>query len=580
MKTSTLWFLIIATIISNPLNAKGKSMIDRGPDIPPVGRSAFDHLLALQDAPPQKAVVPYPFDQLIALINKQIKTSNPLPISVLFVPFGRSLQRFAAEPDFFKYPRIIVAVNEQSEDPFKNIDLHLQSKLYIGYVESSDMLEVISYNEELARFEFQIVKNYGKGKRPEVFYASRRLCMTCHEAGIPIFPNEPWSETNDNELIAEQIIKARGASTYFGFPIKLKKEANRVISEEAIKFDFDVLESGKKQYAQYMLSLICGDEPKKRLDCRATGLKLAMASQFNTWQGPKWNLLQEYQKIMDEFYNQHGAIQVPFPFLADRDPVNNADVFGTSQDPAVKKLPFKNMKKNIDLLRKNITELPPIHDPKKSRLETSLLSRLQCHLPHENPPIPYQKYCNLNYFIEVFTTRDLMIFRDLFSTNNTFDFKKFEAVVDKMYHQAKYQKAAALAQNFMQRNLLLKEMISLAKPGINPELCCQKPIQIPPKVLPDGIQASSLFDPNIKALFKHCGTCHSQPMVDYPSQFLYGQTEADIKQNIIRQKDLIYHSLMGRKSPMPPLNTEEHKTLKQKTRQELGKFIQTVSPDL
>ena len=50
------------------------------------------------------------------------------------------------------------------------------------------MLEVISYNEQAGRFEFQVVTDYRAGATPRVAYARRAVCGACHHAAAPISP--------------------------------------------------------------------------------------------------------------------------------------------------------------------------------------------------------------------------------------------------------------------------------------------------------------------------------------------------------------------------------------------------------
>jgi hypothetical protein len=74
------------------------------------------------------------------------------------------------------------------------------------------VLEVISYNEAAGRFEFQLVKDYRAGGRPQVFYANRNICYACHQNGAPIFSRALWDETNANPAIAARLT-ARGAAS-------------------------------------------------------------------------------------------------------------------------------------------------------------------------------------------------------------------------------------------------------------------------------------------------------------------------------------------------------------------------------
>ena len=82
------------------------------------------------------------------------------PLRSVLIPLGRSLQRGAAAPDYFRFPRVVVAVTGMPRDATQPL---LKDRLYLGYQEKAGVLEVISYNEAAARFEFQVVKDYRAG---------------------------------------------------------------------------------------------------------------------------------------------------------------------------------------------------------------------------------------------------------------------------------------------------------------------------------------------------------------------------------------------------------------------------------
>lgn len=165
-------------------------------DLPPVGHSAFDQLIGA-------GPVAYPFARLLSQLNAQIEADpgGLPPLKVTLIPLGRSLQRAAAAPDFFHFPRVIVAVDSPSKPGFAP----LQDRLFIGYQEKSAVLEVISYNEAAGRFEFQIVRNYKAGDTPSVHYARRSLCLSCHQNAAPIFARPLWDETPANPAIAAKL---------------------------------------------------------------------------------------------------------------------------------------------------------------------------------------------------------------------------------------------------------------------------------------------------------------------------------------------------------------------------------------
>ncbi|MFK7827584.1 MAG: hypothetical protein AB8G05_25795 [Oligoflexales bacterium] len=436
------------------------------------------------------------------------------------------------------------------------------------------MLEVISYNPQDARFEFQVVKNYKKGSEPELYYAPRNLCTSCHEGQIPIFPSEPWTETNDNNVIGKAIMEARGSKNYFGYPVMVEDMKGRIFSKGAMQFDFRILESGKMFFAHQVQKKICGDEPQFRLHCRSVGLKIAFATLFNYWPGKNWKLLKEYSKIMDQYYKREKIMSIPQPFLLDRDPFTNENVFGDSHHPPETKMPFKEMSKNIAHLKKNIQNLPAKHDPLKTRVQKSKLIRQYCQLPIKIKPVPYQKYCNTEYFLNMFSIDDTIFIWNLFGGKKNLNYAKFSEAIDSMVAAAKKSPDAALAQEHLQRDHVLQEFISIAKNKAKAKICCQKKIPDPPKLLPGGIGQSSIFTPELKLLFRYCGKCHSRKSIDYPIQFLYGETEKDVRKSIKRNRNLIIDSFLSKRVPMPPVLSEEHKQLTQKDRSAILKYLQ------
>lgn len=165
-------------------------------DLPAIGRSRFDELVGA-------APVPYPFSRLVAKINAQMQTDagGLPPLKVTLIPLGRSLQRDAGAPDFFSFPRMVAAADGENKSGYAP----LKDRLFLGFHEKGEVVEVISYNDAAGRFEFQVVRDYRAGSKPNVFYARRSLCLACHQNAAPIFARPLWDETPANPAIARRL---------------------------------------------------------------------------------------------------------------------------------------------------------------------------------------------------------------------------------------------------------------------------------------------------------------------------------------------------------------------------------------
>lgn len=137
--------------------------------------------------------LPYPFARLV----DDVKARTGAEVQLGFVPLGRSLQRYAADPDYFTSPRILLAViGNGAQGPA------LRDRLFMGYQPAARAIEIIAFDETEGRFRFTQIDDYGPQGRPVAAELSEDVCATCHQSRAPIFSASPWDETNANPRIA------------------------------------------------------------------------------------------------------------------------------------------------------------------------------------------------------------------------------------------------------------------------------------------------------------------------------------------------------------------------------------------
>ncbi|MCB0407502.1 MAG: hypothetical protein KDD34_04800, partial [Bdellovibrionales bacterium] len=229
----------------------------QGPNIPPIGSSLFDKLYSKQMSDGTvKYNVPFPLDQLIA---SQDQTPETFVHSMF--PFSRSLQR----PVDLSYnpllnPRIVFA----SKDEKKYFS---DGKLFLGYVKARNQLEVISYNEEAGRFEYQIVTGYGSSHQ-NVYYVDRGKCLSCHQGQAPIFSAPSWEDSTFGamkHLLYEQL------NIYTGDDREKRAKVARILfgsihsSEEIAQLDHLVRKANDISTDERIWIYGCGEDSKCRL---------------------------------------------------------------------------------------------------------------------------------------------------------------------------------------------------------------------------------------------------------------------------------------------------------------------------
>lgn len=243
---------------------------DASSDLPTTGYSLFDRLFSKPTSTGGYIYdIPFPFEKLLAELERRVPVFDggaDSPWVAALIPRGRSLQREAARPEYFRFPRIVVALDQDSRLP-----LLTKNRLFLGYQEKANSIEIVSYNETAGRFEFQVVDNYGAGLEPRVRYASRDLCTSCHQNLSPIFARPRWRESNFNNDVANLI--ARHHEAYHGVTALADKG-------DAARFDFSTDQAGLFNAYQQVWQEGCelGGDVEIDRACRA-GLFLAVIQQ-------------------------------------------------------------------------------------------------------------------------------------------------------------------------------------------------------------------------------------------------------------------------------------------------------------
>ena len=305
----SVWLLAAGLAVAEPLPVVDPG--NPGPDLPPVGRSLFD-LLTIRDG---RQPVPFPFERLLDRVAAGLDDRDAylgLPLKPVLIPLGRSLQRAAAAPDFFASPRVVVAVDAPtSTGRGGNIPLLLQDRLYIGYMPVADVLEIVSYNEAAARFEFQLVTDYREGGDPQVVYARRVVCIACHQNHAPIFARPLWDETNANGDIAEALHAV--SPGFFGIPARQGVDVAYAIDNATDRANGFAL-------TQKLWAEGCGDGEAGRL-CRSDLLTSALQYRLSGSRGFAANPALEAQMATIRSQRWRDGLALPTADIPNRRPM-------------------------------------------------------------------------------------------------------------------------------------------------------------------------------------------------------------------------------------------------------------------
>lgn len=308
-----------------------------GPDLPEVGYSLFDALFGDEQQGPGSYRIPFPFTELVEALKRTVNRGHVGRdgIKQVLIPLGRSLQRHAAAPDYFRYPRIVLAVDSESSDPDV---LFLKDRLFLGYQAKANVIEVISYNEAAGRFEFQLVRNYAAGLTPQVFYARRTICISCHQNAGPIFAKAAWSETPANPSVARRLLDLHG--TYSGVAVNQSANTPFAIDEATNRANL-------LPVYQLLWGRGCGGSRAAARSCRAAlftaalQYRLTSRDQYETRSMQyRERFLTVFRKNWDKRWPQ--GIKIPTADIPNRDPIATEGRISAQLDPLTPRSPLEH----------------------------------------------------------------------------------------------------------------------------------------------------------------------------------------------------------------------------------------------
>lgn len=432
------WFLSLAPVNVSESASSGLSQhpgelaikpSDEPFSVPETGSSLFDKVFSQKNqAGVREYVVPYPFTKMIQRLQEA--SGGVGPRMTLF-PMGRSLQRSAAvegmknvpnlDP-FYRFPRMVLGFDQESKNPNGRLSMNLKGRLYIGMNEKASLLEVISYNDEAGRFEYQVVRDYDGKQSPQVLYASRQLCLSCHQNQTPIFSRAPWSESNANPAMQEGLTRVLrqtfgdgsnceqdphaifchrdlplGRSYYYsGAPVAVDQEVPYAIDQTVRQVNY---------FPAYhkMWQRLCAD-----LECRRDLLKQIFIYKLTGGTG----LLQTpdvaaFNRRLQEQWNKEfpNGMKIPESAIPNRDPLLNHKDRGQGDTNLVTGRP-SDVKTDLQQVLAN-TDVPGEFEPLLARDPSEIWSS-----PFLNSTLSHL----LVGYAEFFTTADARLIDDILVT--------------------------------------------------------------------------------------------------------------------------------------------------------------------
>lgn len=521
-------------------------------DLPPEGtRSLFDYVVAEADG------LPYPYEKLVEVVTKYDQ-GGKAPVQTL-IPDGRSLLK--AEADFSQ-PRVVLAADARLPESDYDYGLYLKSRLFLGFTEHANEIEVVSYNEEAGRFEFQLVKDYCEGCVPRIVYARRGICLTCHTGAGPIFSVRPWEETNAQPEIAKHIMEALNVDPaeaskahYAGVPVAVKLSVPEAY--DALTDIGNVIPTTQQIWIDG-----CGGDPVEGVECRREMLRLALQYLWNPGglspspaDHPKLMGLQAKAWPQGGIIQDNGNLQSRNPF-AERDAPKG--FFGLLREAVFGAKEHKTVVEMIGEAREKEGEVEG--DAKLSAFENLPKLRPEVDPLTKREPI---KVHSSNTLEGVFGVAQLFSPNDkrLLEKHSAYDFSKIEAALQDPGVDKVLQAGPFLRLDVMDALLTAMGVETL------PNYCCRNAEGMSEPVV-EGVPPLEITEGSILETFEtYCFACHrGNPSARL--NFMGAKTEAEVLEQIQAKSEIAdaldYERYMGTRKEsqlMPPDDSHQRELM-------------------
>jgi hypothetical protein len=470
--------------------------------------------------------IPFPIGELM----KKISNRNRSDILHTMLPFSRSLQRPKGNRyDPLLNPRLVFSA-KQSESTIE------RAKIFLGYVKQTDQLEVISYNDQAGRFEYQLVKNYSNN--PKVFYVNRGKCLSCHQGQAPIFSVPGWQDTNSGVLgnLIGAKLGVENAASLNGKKVVASKLFGRMPSTDAVgNFDALVREANEISLNERVWTIGCGDNNQCRL-----GLLLQTLAPSSI-QATKYFKLAEQTIQNSELAKQ--SMYSSFLLSTDLGAKKVIRKYSNT-GPGTAYENTANSEEAILEIIGNIYKLSESENPGTKRKMSFTREGL---FPRK---------------LQTFTNKDITLIQK--------EIPNVSELLVRMYQDGHSMfKQSAINKPFVMKSLL--QEVSSPKAGVYKNYLAKK---TPKKVLFSGSVIPVFKKMELNVFARYCQQCHATGM-PFPPQFLVG-SEKEVVNKIEKLKDKIHFKL--KYNLMPPNKKERELMKKSGDYLTLLEYIQSFRP--